>query len=225
VNPLLHFEQFGGKEGRAPDAWFDPSYYLAQNPDVRASGVNPLLQFEQVGWKQSRDPSLSFSLSQYLATYKDVARAKIDPLVHYVSNGQAEHRLTFLTGGAAASDPLINASYYDRQLGAKLLPTDTAAARQAAWAYHNGGWQAGLNPDAWFDTKYYLNHNPDVAAAHVDPLIHFETIGWKQGRNPSAAFSTAKYLDAYPDVRRAGMDPLVHYVSFGQAEGRTAFAV
>jgi hypothetical protein len=25
----------------------------------------------------------------------------------------------------------------------------------------------------------YLQHNPDVAAVHVDPFRHFETIGWK----------------------------------------------
>ncbi len=226
VNPLLHFSQNGWKEGRPPDAWFDPSFYLAQNPDVRASGVNPLLQFEQTGWKLGRDPSLLFSVSLYRAAYRDIAAAGVNPLIHYVNNGQAEHRLSFLAGGLTTADPLVDAGYYDRQLGAKLLSSGAAAAQQAARAYHNGGgWQAGLNPDAWFDTKYYLAHNADVAAAHVDPLLHFETRGWKEGRNPSASFSTAKYLAAYADVRRAGVDPLLHFITSGHAEGRTAFAV
>jgi hypothetical protein len=105
------------------------------------------------------------------------------------------------------------------------VPTGPAAAQQAAWSYDQTGWQKGLNPDAFFDTNYYLSHNPDVAAAHIDPLLHYENNGWLEGRDPSAQFSTAKYLAAYSDVKAAGMDPLLHYVQFGQAEGRSAFAV
>lgn len=28
----------------------------------------------------------------------------------------------------------------------------------------------------------YLAHNPDVAAARIDPLQHYEAYGWKEGR-------------------------------------------
>jgi hypothetical protein len=63
-----------------------------------------------------------------------------------------------------------------------------------------------------------------VAAAHVDPLTHYETFGWKEGRDPSAVFSTSRYLAAYNDVNAAGIDPLLHWVLFGQTEGRKAFA-
>ncbi len=85
-------------------------------------------------------------------------------------------------------------------------------------------WQKGLNPDAFFDTHYYLSHNADVAAAHINPLLHYERYGWHEGRDPSSQFSTNKYLAAYPDVKAAKLDPLLHYVQYGQAEGRTAFA-
>ena len=129
-----------------------------------------------------------------------------------------------MTSGSAAADPLVNAAYYDQQLGASLIPTGTAAAQQAARSYDTTGWQKGLNPDAFFDTNYYLSHNADVAAAHIDPLMHYETSGWKEGRDPSAAFSTNKYLAAYSDVKNSGLDPLLHYVAYGQGEGRTAFS-
>ena len=104
-----------------------------------------------------------------------------------------------------------------------LIPTGTAAAQQAAASYDASGWQKGLNPDALFDTKYYLAHNPDVAAAHVNPLLHFEQFGWHEGRNPSAAFSTNGYLQHNADVTAAGVDPLLHYVVYGQAEGRAIY--
>ena len=225
VDPYQHYLAVGWKEGRAPDAWFDGRWYLQQNPDVAAAGADPLLHFEQFGWKEGRDPSLLFSDSKYLAANPDVGAAGIDPLAHYLSNGQHEGRMAFLSGGTAAADPLVSAAYYDAQLGATLIPGGAAGAQQAAWSYDVSGWQKGLNPDGWFNTGYYLSHNPDVAAAHVDPLLHYEAHGWKEGRDPSALFSTGKYLAAYSDVRAAGVDPLLHFVVNGLAEGRTAFGV
>jgi hypothetical protein len=74
-----------------------------------------------------------------------------------------------------------------------------------------------------FDANYYLAHNPDVAAAKMDPLYHYNTYGWKEGRDPSADFSTSKYLAADPDVKAAGMNPLYHYVTYGYYEGRAIY--
>ncbi len=225
VDPLQDYLTTGWLVGRNPDPWFDTNYYLTANPDVKASGMNPLLHYELYGWHEGRDPSLLFSTNGYLATAPDVAAAGMDPLQHYVLYGHTEGRQTFLAGGAATADPLVDAAYFDAQLGASMVPGGTAGAQQAAYLYDHGGWQAGLKPNALFDTSYYLAHNPDVAAAHIDPLLHYEEYGWKEGRDPSAQFSTTKYLAAYTDVHAAGMDPLLHYVAYGQSEGRAIFAV
>ena len=224
INPLTHYEQNGAAEGRNPDAWFDDRYYLTQNPDVKAAGANPLLHFINNGWSEGREPSLVFSDAKYLAANPDVKAAGVNPLAHYVANGRSEGRQAFPTGGTMPADPLVNAAFYDAQLGATLIPSGFAGQEQAAWSYNATGWQRGLNPDAWFDTTYYLSRNPDVAAAHINPLLHYENNGWREGRDPSAQFSTNKYLAAYADIRAAGVDPLVHYVTFGAGEGRTAFA-
>lgn len=214
------YDASGWQKGLNPDAYFDSNYYLAQNPDVKASGIDPLTHYEQYGWHEGRNPSLLFSTAKYLTTNQDVKASGLDPLLHYVQYGQGEGRVAFLSGAAAAEDPLINADFYDKQLGATLVPTGTAAQQQAASDYDVSGWQKGLNPDAFFDTNYYLSHNPDVAAANFDPLQHYEQYGWREGRDPSAQFSTHKYLAAYADVRLAGIDPLEHFLRYGQAEGR-----
>ena len=224
ADPLAHYETYGWHEGRNPNAYFDVRYYLAQNPDVAGARVDPLLHYEQHGWLEGRDPSLLFSSSKYLASNPDVQAARIDPLQHFIQYGQVEGRMALLPGGTAPADVLVNAAYYDAQTGATLIPTGIAAQQQAASSYDTSSWQKGLNPDALFDTRYYLNHNPDVAAARIDPLQHYEQYGWKEGRDPSTSFSTNKYLAAYVDVKAAGFDPLLHYVAYGQAEGRTAFA-
>ena len=67
-----------------------------------------------------------------------------------------------------------------------------------------------------------------MAAAHVDPLQHFNTVGWKEGRDPNAFFDTSGYLATYADVKASGANPLehyplVHYLQYGIYEGRHSF--
>ena len=73
-------------------------------------------------------------------------------------------------------------------------------------------WKEGYDPSPFFSTDYYLAQNPDVAAAGVNPLLHFETYGWHEDRNPSAAFNTAAYRAANPGLP-AGENPLVAYIN------------
>ena len=73
-----------------------------------------------------------------------------------------------------------------------------------------------------FDVAYYLDANPDVRKAGVDPLEHYVTWGWREGRNPSRRFDVAYYLACNSDVAAANIDPLLHYVWSGRQEGRPA---
>src|SRR5439155_4443621 len=70
-----------------------------------------------------------------------------------------------------------------------------------------------------FGETFYLEQNPDVAAAGVDPVVHYLTCGAAEGRNPNEWFETSWYLEAYPDVARAGLNPLLHYIRYGRREG------
>ncbi|TXN05806.1 hypothetical protein FV222_06255 [Methylobacterium sp. WL103] len=79
-----------------------------------------------------------------------------------------------------------------------------------------------------FDAAAYLQANPDVAAAHADPLQHYLTYGFQEGRtiDPqgdriSQGFNPSQYLAANPDVAAAGMNPLQHYLQYGAHEGRS----
>jgi hypothetical protein len=50
--------------------------------------------------------------------------------------------------------------------------------------YHDFGWREGRDPSAAFDTKAYLAANPDVAAAQIDPLVHYLQFGAEELRSP-----------------------------------------
>jgi hypothetical protein len=90
-----HYNTFGWREGRDPNAFFSTNIYLSANSDVKAAGVNPLVHFDIFGWHEGRVPSIHFDPAQYLAANPDVAAAHIDPLRHYLEYGHYEGRLPF----------------------------------------------------------------------------------------------------------------------------------
>ncbi len=71
-----------------------------------------------------------------------------------------------------------------------------------------------------FDALFYLSRSPDVFAAGIDPLAHFNASGWHEGRDPNPFFDTSGYLAVNKDVAAAGINPLDHYRQSGWHEGR-----
>ena len=56
VDPLQHFQTFGWREGRNPNALFDTAGYLATYADVAAAQVNPLDHYNLFGWREGPRP-------------------------------------------------------------------------------------------------------------------------------------------------------------------------
>ena len=69
------------------------------------------------------------------------------------------------------------------------------------------------------DPKWYLEHNPDVQAAEVEPLSHYLGSGWKEGRNPNPFSNTRWYLESNPAAASLAIDPLQHYCRHGWQQG------
>lgn len=70
-----HWEQFGAKEERNPNAYFNTQAYLAANPDVADDDINPLTHYLMFGADEGRSPSASFDTEEYLTANPDVAKA------------------------------------------------------------------------------------------------------------------------------------------------------
>lgn len=79
-----------------------------------------------------------------------------------------------------------------------------------------------LLTSSYFNSQWYVESYPDVAALGVNPAEHYLKFGAKEGRIPSPDFDGNWYLKRYPDVAERGENPLVHYIQFGINEGRTA---
>ncbi|HWA43197.1 MAG TPA: glycosyltransferase [Hypericibacter adhaerens] len=66
------------------------------------------------------------------------------------------------------------------------------------------------------DANWYWARYPDVAAARLDPVVHYLLAGWRENRDPSAEFSTRAYLEAHPDMAKGHVNPLTHMTVFAK---------
>ncbi len=74
--------------------FFDESYYVKFNQDVREKGADPLDHFCRVGWKEMRNPGPDFDVQYYLSSNPDINQMGVNPLWHYLIYGHKENRLT-----------------------------------------------------------------------------------------------------------------------------------
>ena len=80
-----------------------------------------------------------------------------------------------------------------------------------------------LKASGWFDGRWYLAQNPDVARSKRyarEPALHYLRAGAFEGRQPCPDFDSAWYLAANQDVAEAGVNPLLHFLRQGRDEGR-----
>lgn len=145
-----------------------------------------------------------FDAEFYARHNPDVVAAGWDPTRHYVAAGDVEGRLPM---------PLFDPAWYREKVGE---PIGFNTLLHYAWF----GRARRISPSRWFDPAYYLQYNPDVAAAGEDPLQHFLERGGREGRSPSPHFDAQFYLRMNPDVVASRVNPLVHWLLWGKAEGR-----
>lgn len=85
--------------------------------------------------------------------------------------------------------------------------------------YLTQGAALGLDPNPLFHSRWYLEQNPDVAAAGLNPLMHYIATGAREGRSPSPYFDGTWYLQHYPIVRLRKGGALAHFMKVGGWQG------
>jgi hypothetical protein len=76
---------------------------------------------------------------------------------------------------------LLSSGLFDTQFYAAQTGLDPDPERCIAHYLKKGG-AAGLSPNRLFDRAAYLSLHPDVAAAGMDPFLHFVVFGISEGR-------------------------------------------
>jgi O-antigen biosynthesis protein len=247
IDPLLHYMRFGAQEKRNPSADFDVPFYLEQFTGAEDPPSNPLLHFVNSGrfsglltrrppaaneadTQQANYETLAksglFDPTYYIEHYPDVATTKSDPLLHYLQSGGLEGRnpsAKFDTPyylqqceviGERPENPLLHFILSGRAAGLRShrpQVVDPSANEDKHYEL--------IKRSRLFDQKYYLEHNRDVAASKVDPVLHYMRYGALERRNPNPKFDSQFYLEQCGSRGERPNNPLLHYIMSGKAAG------
>lgn len=165
------------------------------------------------GQRRSAEEDLARVKHKYRASQYDVERERKAHAITKAKLGDIANRLARYEQSAAWRFYLAVVRFWFRALG--LAGPLTGASRRRRREQLSTIAQSGL-----FDGAWYLRQYPDVAAAGLDPLVHFAENGWREGRDPGPSFRTSAYLKVNPDVAGTGRNPLLHYIEYGRSEGR-----
>lgn len=119
-----------GRFAQMDRRFFDPDYYIRQNPDVSASGMEPFFHYENFGYSEGREARF-FDNAWYLNKNPDIRHVTTDGLSHYMRVGKEEGRLAryILVRPIVEQPERLN---YKRWIMLHGQPSEPAAHVQAA---------------------------------------------------------------------------------------------
>jgi hypothetical protein len=152
LDPLQHYLRHGASEGRKPNAWFEPEYYLRRRPQAREAS-NPLLDFLAQGATVSPHPL--FDCAAYIAANPDAAA---QPLAHYLAR-RTEGRPATTSEGAAhleILDVAVEVRFPGRPLLENATPGNSAGPVEV-WRDREGrkNFRAPAEQQAFFQATGY----------------------------------------------------------------------
>ena len=147
---------------------FDTKFYLDSNPDVRDGHLEPWQHFCQFGHRENRDPHPVFRTGYYRKLHMG-NRYSENPLIHYLRQSNS----------MASTHPLFDAEFYYSQV---FEDTDSDSASQLEnqsllehfLAYNHVNL---ASPSVLFDTRAYVNANPELSANSMNALYHYCRFG------------------------------------------------
>ena len=230
---LLHYLEFGYKEGLNPNSSFSGTTYSNIYSDVKIDDWNPLVHYLKFGKKENRKGAYINFDDYKLVKYSDLFNKK-----HY----EKESEMKF----ESKDEALIHYLYEGFEKG--FNPSSKFNARVYVRKYPNV-LKKGFNPlvhylkygkneyktavcnknlkeynlvknSGLFDFNYYKKECDLIFSSEKSALLHYLEFGYKEGLNPNGTFLNDSYLEFNEDVRNHDWNPLVHYLKFGKKENR-----
>ncbi len=233
-----HFNSIGKAKGYIASIFFNPEYYLAQNPDVAAHSSYGSLQgaythFLEYGFWEGRQGSLFYSMNEYLHSGNDKLKQgdypdKLFYIWHFRKYGANEsltrsdrygsdefavQKVVSQFGLSPGSGYGFLVDYISRNV--KLSKVSTREDLETLlfdWAYYSSKYPAALSEEK---VKNF------AGSTYAEKLYsHWVQYGRKEGRTASPYFDAAYYRQAYTDAGSNNADAYEHFVSIGFWENR-----
>ena len=180
LDPFEHFLMFWKKNGYDPSPNFSMSSYLTANPDVAAHQLNPLVHYVEKGISECRPlaPGARTDLVVEMDEHLEW-RASLDRHSDAVFPGSDLALYLTSLGCEFDCEPnRVDADFYQA-----FFPDEIIS--DCDRHFDEAGWRFGLNPTAWFNTKFYLDFYVDVAQSGMNPFVHFVNQGFRESRIPN----------------------------------------
>jgi GT2 family glycosyltransferase len=180
----VYYLRVGNKKGFRPHPLFNPVWLIKSLPGLAPEGLfKEFLNFKHI---EGLSPSPLFDPQWYAGRYRDL-RDNVGPglpleslLQHFCEFGLDEGRVPL---------PDLDVDFYLREC-LKINALENVKGFNAVQHFLNFGVKAGINPNRFFQSAYYLERNPQVAQeikeqGFLGPFEHFLAVGLQ--RNYKAA--------------------------------------
>jgi len=166
---IRHYIQFGAALGFDPSPLFDTKYYIEQVNGLSESGLNPLYHYLVYGIKEHRIP---FVLS------KDEQVEAMDSYFNWCEKmrlaGRSNYKLL------KDIHVILKSGEFDTEYYKSVSGIPKEDTKQLIRHYIEHGMFEGLNPNQFFDTRYYVNRYAKFNDMK-NPFVHYLKIGRKKG--------------------------------------------
>ncbi len=229
-NAFAYFVEFGQHLGHDPHPGFDSAWYREHWLDLRraaaADGARAQTAFEyfhSAGRQLNRFPSPYFWAETHAATYSG-----LPPSATNVARDDSPYSrfIAFMVNWQAASfrpNILFDPGFYAEC--ARDRNIDLKHTKNAFLHYLQAGAQAGLQPNAFFNSTWYARCYLSDEADAAEAFKHYCAVGSRRGHTPNPLFDEDYYLSTHSDVRREigrgnYINGFAHYCDTGWSENR-----
>lgn len=194
-----------------PNAYFDESAYRAMNLDVLQAVEDGIFASGFHHWLRHGKSEGRLG-GEICSGSTATGEAEANP-EHSTDGADAEHSvegaaqapMATVSGGdgqgSNSSDELVsvlftieNSNLFDAKWYLSEYPAlGLTSAEEALYDFVSQGWRDMRDPNEDFSTRYYLEQNPDVLAAGINPFFHYIVVGDRESRQPSALMDIAWY--------------------------------
>jgi len=197
---------------------FDSASAIAHLEELREKGADHLaFPAPSIWWLNHYEELRRHLESHYRVVSEDPEAGLVyalDPSAANGANGNGHKPAAAAKAQPAQSTPgksdlalLFSTGHYGEQVGLGFGSPEEAAAH-----YEEVGRHQGADPHPLFDTRWYLERNPEVSASGENPLLHFIAHAAAEELDPNPYFDTQYYYSQVPRLREAGKNALAHYV-------------
>ena len=185
--------------------FFDISWYLTENLDVRGTALDAFAHFCRHGIYENRPPNPFTNITYLKDKYHSL----------FESADMQYFLVKCLSSDHCNPSPYVDMNFYNESITKGRHPSKGLFRHFLEESDHNV-----VIPNKYFDVRFYRERYSDAPPGRRSAFAHFITIGDRQRRFPSSQFDAEWYLRENPDVEAANYSPFYHFMKWGREEGR-----